>query len=74
MTTSAGRPRLAAESTGSSNRIARALVLEVPPSIDTGEITDKGSINQRAVLHARADLVEMLYSQPDAPQVLRAAG
>jgi feruloyl-CoA synthase len=66
--------RLAAESTGSSNRIARALVLEVPPSIDTGEITDKGSINQRAVLHARADLVEMLYSQPDAPQVLRAAG
>jgi len=65
---------LAAESTGSSNRIARALVLEVPPSIDAGEITDKGSINQRVVLRERADLVEMLYSQTDAPQVLKAAG
>jgi feruloyl-CoA synthase len=65
--------RLAAESTGSSTLVARALVLEAPPSIDAGEITDKGSINQRAVLHARADLVEMLYSQPDAPQVLKAA-
>jgi len=66
--------RLAAESTGSSTRIARALVLEAPPSIDAGEITDKGSINQRAVLRGRADLVQMLYSQPDAPQVLKAAG
>jgi len=66
--------RLARESTGSSTRIARALVLETPPSIDAGEITDKGSINQRAVLRERANLVEMLYSQPDAPQVLKAAG
>ncbi|HEX5093874.1 MAG TPA: feruloyl-CoA synthase [Burkholderiales bacterium] len=65
--------RLAAQSTGSSTRVARALVLEAPPSIDAGEITDKGSINQRAVLRARADLVEMLYSQPEAPQVLKAA-
>jgi feruloyl-CoA synthase len=66
--------RLAAEATGSSNRIARALILEEPPSIDAGEITDKGSINQRAVLRARANLVELLYSEPAAPQVLKAKG
>ena len=49
-------------STGSSNRIARALVLDEPPSLDAGEMTDKGSINQRAVLRRRAALVEELYS------------
>ena len=63
---------LAARSTGSSNRIARALLLSGPLSIDAGEITDKGSVNQRAVLRARADLVEMLYAEPAAPQVLKA--
>jgi feruloyl-CoA synthase len=47
--------------TGSSNRIARAMVLEEPPSLDSGEMTDKGSINQRAVLRRRQDLVEELY-------------
>ena len=57
------------ESTGSSSRIARAMVLEEPPSIDTGEMTDKGSINQRAVLARRASLVEELYT--DSPRVLR---
>jgi feruloyl-CoA synthase len=66
--------RLAAEATGSSNRIARALILEQPPSIDAGEITDKGSINQRVVLRTRANLVELLYSEPAAPQVLKAKG
>jgi feruloyl-CoA synthase len=45
---------------GSSTRLARALVLAEPPSIDQGEITDKGSINQRAVLtHRDADVVRM---------------
>jgi feruloyl-CoA synthase len=56
--------RLAKGSTGSSTRIARALVLDEPPSLDAGEITDKGSINQRAVLRARAVLVEELYAEP----------
>jgi feruloyl-CoA synthase len=55
---------------GSSNRIARALVLEEPPSLDAGEMTDKGSINQRAVLSRRKNLVKELYS--DSPRVLRA--
>ncbi len=54
--------KLAATSTGSSSRIARAVVLTEPPHIDKGEITDKGSINQRAVLSTRASLVQALYA------------
>jgi feruloyl-CoA synthase len=49
------------ESTGSSNRIARAVVLKDPPSLDAGEVTDKGTINQKAVLKHRRKLVEQLY-------------
>jgi len=52
---------LAASSTGSANRIARMCLLSEPPTIDKGEITDKGSINQRSVLHHRADTVEALH-------------
>ena len=48
-------------STGSSNRIARAAILDEPPSLDAGEMTDKGSINQKAVLRRRQDVVEKLY-------------
>ena len=50
-----------AQATGSSNRIAHAVILDEPPSLDAGEMTDKGSINQRAVLRRRRDLVEKLY-------------
>ena len=53
--------RLARAGTGSANRLARIHVLAEPPSIDKGELTDKGSINQRAVLQHRAALVEALY-------------
>jgi feruloyl-CoA synthase len=60
----------AAQSTGSSNLIRRMLVLDEPPSLDAGEMTDKGSINQRAVLQRRAALVEELYS--DSARVIRA--
>jgi len=60
----------ARESTGSSTRIARAILLEAPASIDASEITDKGSINQRAVLKARAALVEELYADPAGPRVI----
>jgi feruloyl-CoA synthase len=52
---------LAATSTGSANRIARMCLLSEPPTIDKGEITDKGSINQRSVLHHRADTVAALH-------------
>ena len=62
---------LAAEG-GSSMHPTRALVLEEPPSIDAGEITDKGYINQRAVLERRAALVETLHAQPANPAVIAA--
>lgn len=53
---------LAKNATGSANRIARLCLLADPPTIDRGEITDKGSINQRAVLTHRADTVAKLHS------------
>jgi feruloyl-CoA synthase len=65
---------LARRSTGSSTRIARVLIMESPPSIDASEVTDKGTINQRAVLQNRAALVEELYAEPPSPRVLQATG
>jgi feruloyl-CoA synthase len=62
--------RLAAQSTGSANRVARIHLLADPPSIDKGELTDKGSINQRAVLKRRAALVDELYANPPSERVL----
>jgi len=49
---------------GSASRIARLLLLEEPPSIDAGEITDKGYVNQRRVLERRSDLVDRLFAEP----------
>ncbi|KNZ32699.1 MAG: feruloyl-CoA synthase [Methylibium sp. NZG] len=54
-----------ASGTGSATRVARALLLVDPPSIDRGEVTDKGSINQRMVLQHRDALVEHLYAGGD---------
>jgi feruloyl-CoA synthase len=53
---------LARTATGSANRIARLCLLSEPPTIDIGEVTDKGSINQRAVLAHRAAIVEALHA------------
>src|ERR1700733_14763372 len=59
--------QFAADATGSSTRITRAVLLDTPLSIDRGEVTDKGSINQRAVLEYRAGLIDALYSSsPDS--------
>ena len=60
---------LAAQATGSASRVARALLLSEPPSIDKGEVTDKGSINQRAVLKHRDALVQALHDG-QAPHTL----
>lgn len=71
------RPKLAAlaaSGTGSSTRVVRAMVLDAPLSIDTGEITDKGSLNQRAVLRTRAALVEALYANPPPDEVIAPEG
>jgi feruloyl-CoA synthase len=61
---------LSRKSTGSSTRIARILLLENLPQIDLGEITDKGSINQRAVLKHRAALVAELYAEPPSTRCI----
>ena len=61
---------LAAKATGSSGRIVRALVMVEPPSVGDGEITAKGSLNNRAILTRRADLLERLYDDAD-PSVLK---
>ncbi|SAL59077.1 feruloyl-CoA synthase [Caballeronia arvi] len=67
--------RLNRQATGGANTIARMRLLEAPPSLDRGEITDKGSINQSAVLTHRAAIVDALYDscRPDS-QVILARG
>jgi feruloyl-CoA synthase len=64
----------AVEATGSSNRVSRAILLEEPPSLDAREITDKGSLNQRAVLEHRAALVEELYGSRGSEVIFRLEG
>jgi feruloyl-CoA synthase len=44
--------------------------MEELPSIDANEITDKGTINQRAVLERRAELVQEIYEEPPSPRVI----
>jgi feruloyl-CoA synthase len=61
---------LAATATGSATRIARAIIMTEPPSIDKGEVTDKGSINQRAVLKHRDALVKALHDG-SAPHIAK---
>lgn len=53
--------RFTAQSTGSSTLIKRAVFADFIPSLDKGEITDKGSLNQRQVLSNHADLVDLIY-------------
>jgi feruloyl-CoA synthase len=61
----------AANATGSSNRVVRAILAEEPPSLDAGEITGKGSLNQRAVLDRRAAIVEELYALESSARIFR---
>ena len=56
--------------TGGSSRVCRAILLAEPPSLDAGEMTDKGSINQRAVLGRRAAEVADLYSSQPSARVI----
>jgi feruloyl-CoA synthase len=66
--------KLAAASPGASTRIARAILMAELPSMDKGEMTDKGSINQRAVLKNRAALVDELYATPLSSRVIVIGG
>jgi feruloyl-CoA synthase len=63
----AGLIALRSEGSGSSTFASRAILMEEPPSVDAGEITDKGYINQSAVLTRRAELVRRLDAvDPDS--------
>ena len=64
--------KLAAASTGSSNRIVAALLVEVPPSHTAGELTEKGTVNSRALQRNRPELLDALFSDHDE-RVLRIA-
>ena len=61
---------LAAAGTGSSNRIVAALLVEVPPSSSAGELTEKGTVNSRALQRNRPELLELLFGDTD-DRVLR---
>jgi len=61
---------VAKAATGSSNRVTRAMLMETPPSLDIGEATDKGSLNQRIVLKHRAALVNELYAETPSACVI----
>jgi feruloyl-CoA synthase len=61
---------LARQSPGSSTRLCRMILMAEPPSLDAGEATDKGSINQRAVLTRRKALVEELYAPAPSADVI----
>jgi feruloyl-CoA synthase len=63
----------AKEATGSATRVVRAILLGEALSLDAGELTDKGSINQRAVLQRRAALVQDLYADPLPEHVISPA-
>jgi feruloyl-CoA synthase len=67
---SAGLSALERAGVGSSTYACRALLMLEPPTVDAGEITDKGYVNQRAVLTRRAGLVEKLYRNPVDPSVI----
>lgn len=66
----AGMQALAREFPASSQHVSRVLILDSPPSLDAGEITDKGYINQRAALLLRADQVKQLYADSLDPAVI----
>jgi feruloyl-CoA synthase len=63
----------AAAATGSATRIDRAILIVEPLSLDHQEVTDKGSINQRAVLARRAHLVDELYADTPGARVITGA-
>ena len=61
---------LAQTSTGSATRVERLIVLVEPPSLDAGEITDKGSLNTRAILTRREPLVQEAHADRPPDHVI----
>jgi feruloyl-CoA synthase len=58
---------------GSASRVKRLLLLSQPPSLDAGEVTDKGYLNQRRALECRSADVARLYAEPADPVVISGA-
>jgi feruloyl-CoA synthase len=58
---------------GSSSAVERLLLLDAPPSLVAGEITDKGYVSQRTVLRLRAEAVERLYAREPSADVIIAS-
>ena len=63
--------RVNQHATGSASRVARMMLLDTPPSGDRNEITDKGSINQRAVLQHRAELIEAFHNDQPSNRIIK---
>ena len=61
---------LAKQATGSSQRVPRLAFLTRSLSVDAGELTEKGSISQRGIVRRHADLVEELYADKPADNIL----
>jgi feruloyl-CoA synthase len=61
---------LARRSTGSSTFVPRAVLLEHPPSLQAGEVTDKGSLNQQVVLQQCRDMLEELYAPEPSSRII----
>ena len=55
---------------GTSTAVRRAVILDDPPAIDAHELTEKGSVNQKAVLRNRAALVEQLFAERLDPSII----
>jgi feruloyl-CoA synthase len=62
--------RATATAWGRSEHVRRCLLLTSPPRLDHNETTDKGYINQSAVLRNRAAMVETLYQEPPDPDII----
>jgi feruloyl-CoA synthase len=62
--------KLAANGTGSSNRIVAAVLVDVPPSAAAGELTEKGTVNSRGLERNRPELLDLLFGETD-DRVLR---
>lgn len=61
-----------AQAKGSSQRVLKVLMADMPPSIDLGEVTDKGNFNQRRLLETRKELVDLIYNGTESNAVIHA--
>jgi feruloyl-CoA synthase len=62
------------EEPGTCRKVRRLLILQTPLSLANGELTEKGSVNTRAVHHSRAREIDLLYQESAFPSVINLAG